>query len=70
MSYISWNSKGMGSNQTIQSLRKIIKSKRPFIVFLMETKQKHNRLSKLGKEMGFPYGHYVDPVGLLEVCAL
>ncbi|CAL8122962.1 unnamed protein product [Prunus armeniaca] len=36
----------------------------------METKQKHNRLSKLGKEMGFPYDYYVDPVGLLEVYAL
>lgn len=42
----------------------MIRKKRPSIVFLMETKQKHNRLSKIAKEMGFNYDTAVDPDGM------
>lgn len=63
MNFLSWNCQGLGSDLTIRSLKEIIKKHRPSIVFLMETKQKHNRLTKLGKDLGFTSEFYVDPVG-------
>lgn len=64
MSYIIWNCQGIGSDLTVRSLREMIRKKSHSIVFLMETKQKHNRLSKIAKEMGFSYDIAVDPDGM------
>ncbi|CAL9007242.1 unnamed protein product [Prunus brigantina] len=63
MSYLSWNCQGLGSDLTIRSLRGIIKSNRPAIVFLMETKTKHNRLKKCSQDLGFSESFGVDSLG-------
>lgn len=63
MSYLSWNCQGLGSDLTIRSLREIINRNRPAIVFLMETKVKHNRLKKCSQDMGFSESFCVESHG-------
>ncbi|VVA37663.1 PREDICTED: reverse mRNAase [Prunus dulcis] len=70
MSYIFQNYQGLGSDLTVRSLRETIRKKRPSIVFVMETKQKHNRLSMIAKEMGFNYDTVVDPEGIAGALCL
>jgi len=40
MKLVSWNCSGLGSKEEIESLRNLIKSKRPQILLLQETKMK------------------------------
>ncbi|BFG35168.1 hypothetical protein CerSpe_214420 [Prunus speciosa] len=63
MSYLSWNCQALGSDLTIRSLKEIIKRNRPSIVFLMETKAKHDRLKKISQEMGFQECFCVESLG-------
>ncbi|KAH0983640.1 hypothetical protein GBA52_010817 [Prunus armeniaca] len=63
MSHIVWNCQGLGSNLTVRVLHGLIWKHRPFVVFLMETKMRDDRISSVRMRMGFIDNFNVPPVG-------
>jgi exonuclease III len=63
MSIISWNCRGLGNLRTVQDLRQMVKEKRPWMVFLMETKLRKNRMDVVRYKLGFPNLFVVDSIG-------
>ncbi|KAK7250571.1 hypothetical protein RIF29_33087 [Crotalaria pallida] len=58
MSLQSWNCRGLGSPRAIRSLRKLLASERPNIVFLMETRKKVTELQVLRSLNNNSYNMY------------
>lgn len=53
----------MGNPLTVKVLKKIVTQEKLDLIFLMETKQKSNKLELLRQKMGFTNGTYVEPEG-------
>lgn len=64
MSGISWNCQGLGSPRTILELKTLIRSHKPAIIFLMETRLPHHKFGLLKMQLGFCKGFMVERVGL------
>ncbi|XP_031090858.1 uncharacterized protein LOC115995850 [Ipomoea triloba] len=64
MSIISWNCRGLGNPTRIQVLVDIIRTKRPVIFFLMETRLCSAAMEKIRVTLGFESLFTVDSVGL------
>lgn len=64
MLVLSWNCQGIGRSLTVRVLRYFAKHKRPSIVFLMETKNKANRVDRIRRSLNFSNSFYVEPCGL------
>ena len=64
MKVISWNCQGIGSPLTVEALKELRKSYDPQFLFLMETKNKEEKLEMLRRRNGFEKGVYVEPEGL------
>lgn len=63
MSILFWNCRGLGNPTTIQVLVDLIHTKRPKLVFLMETLANHNKMQFIRIRLGF-YGLFtVDCIG-------
>ncbi|KAL0408431.1 UNVERIFIED_CONTAM: putative mitochondrial protein [Sesamum radiatum] len=62
MIVMSWNCQGIGAPWTVQSLRDMVRSFNPDLVFLMETKCNSRRFDTI-KRMIDMHGLTVDPVG-------
>jgi exonuclease III len=60
---ISWNCRGLGNPQTVRDLRRMVKAKRPCLVFLMETKLKQRKMEKIRCLLGFQNLFAVDSIG-------
>jgi exonuclease III len=60
---LSWNCRGLGNPQTVRDLYRLVKEKRPSLVFLMETKLQAKRLEYIRVRMGFDSAFVVDSVG-------
>lgn len=63
MIIVSLNCQGLGQSLTVHHLTSLVRKKRPFIVFLLETRMKDNRMEKYRKDLGFKMGFYVNPLG-------
>nr|GMD06060.1 uncharacterized protein LOC109186215 [Ipomoea batatas] len=64
MSLISWNCRGLGNPATVQMLLDIVHSKRPIVLFIMETKLSTVKMDKIRVTLGYDNLFTVDPVGL------
>jgi exonuclease III len=53
MSLMSWNCRGLGNPWTVRDLCQMVKEKRPVMVFLMETKLRHNKMERVQCKLGF-----------------
>jgi hypothetical protein len=63
MSIVSWNCRGLGNLWTVQKLHRLVKEKKPNIVFLMETKLRSNKMERVRVQLGFEHMFVVDSVG-------
>ena len=63
MLVLSWNCQGVGRPLTVCNLRELCRVHRPDVVFLMETKNKQNKLESIRRSTCFNGHFYVDPVG-------
>jgi hypothetical protein len=63
MSILSWNCRGLGNHRSVRDLCRLVKEKRPSLVFLMETKMLSKCLEKIRLKIGFGNVFGVDSVG-------
>ena len=70
MSIICWNCRGLGNLRTVQDLRQMVKVKRLWMVFLMETKPWKSKMEVVRYKLGFPNLFVVDCVGKSDGLAL
>jgi exonuclease III len=63
MSILSWNCWGLGNHRSVRDLCRLVKEKRPSLVFLMETKMLSKCLEKIRVKIGFRNVFGVDSVG-------
>lgn len=64
MKIISWNCQGFINSQPVLDLYRLVRDKRPFIAFLMETKIKQNLMEKVKMKLGFFNALAINPVGM------
>lgn len=62
MTILSWNCRGLGNLQTVHDLCRLVKEKRPELVFLIETKLRQHRFDKIKNKLGFNSLFVVDYV--------
>lgn len=53
MNVLSWNCRGFGNPRAIRNLYRLVKDKKPAILFLMETKCSKNKMETVRIRMGF-----------------
>lgn len=63
MSILSWNCRGLGNPTSVQVLVDLIHSRKPNIVFFIETFTRRNRLNPIKTKVGFSGFFVVDNVG-------
>jgi len=63
MNVLSWNCRGLGNPLTVQTLRRLVRTKKPNLVFLMETKQVSKSLESVRVKLGFEANFVVDSIG-------
>ena len=63
MSILSWNCRGLGNPHTVRDLCRLVKVKKPSLVFLMETKLRSVRMESIKAILGFDCVFTVDCVG-------
>ncbi|KAK4276306.1 hypothetical protein QN277_019270 [Acacia crassicarpa] len=63
MNLFTWNCQGLGVALTVRNLREECSRKKPYLVFLMETKQKASVVRKVRRRCGFSKDWIVNPVG-------
>ncbi|XP_042969117.1 uncharacterized protein LOC122301806 [Carya illinoinensis] len=70
MSLLTWNCRGLGNPRSVRILRNLTKEKNPFLVFLMETKSRKQKLEEVRLQLQM-YGCFaVDSVNLSGGIAL
>ena len=62
MMILSWNYRGLGNLRTVNDLRRMVKEKRPWLVFLMETKLRKDKMELIRYKLGFSCMFVVDCV--------
>jgi hypothetical protein len=63
MSILSWNCRGLGNPQIVHDLCRLVKNKKPALVFVMETKMINKNCDFLRIKLGFDFMFGVDCVG-------
>lgn len=64
MSILVWNCRGMGQSTIIQTIRELIRSHRPNIIFLAEIKSSNYVfISNVVSSLGFSNFHLVPSIG-------
>jgi exonuclease III len=63
MKTLSWNCQGLGNPRTVRELCRLVKEKKPDLVFLMETKLNNKKLETIRVKLGFQNAFGVDSVG-------
>ncbi|KAJ8763443.1 hypothetical protein K2173_002326 [Erythroxylum novogranatense] len=64
MSILSWNYREAGNPSAIRALRELVRSYRPVILFLMETKVHGRRMEVLRSQLSFAHCFSVDSIGI------
>lgn len=70
MRTLCWNCQGAGNTETVQRLRELRRKYFPYLLFLMETKQKSSYVTGLKDSLGYNNVFTVEPVGLSGGLAL
>ena len=70
MSLLSWNCRGLGNPQTVNTLKKVIRLEDPNLVFLMETKSDKEWVKIVRDQCGFKDSYVVPSDGLKGGLAL
>ena len=70
MSLLSWNCRGLGNPQTVNTLKKVIRLEDPNLVFLMETKSYEERVKIVCNQCGLKDSFVVPSDGLKGGLAL
>jgi hypothetical protein len=60
MIVLSWNCQGLGNPRAVHTLCRLVRMKKPSLVFLMETKQACNALESVRVKLGFEGLFVVD----------
>lgn len=63
MRTLSWNCHGLGAPRVVRACKKVIRSRHPNVVFLMESKLKVREAEKLNQSLGFKNAIWVDCTG-------
>ncbi|XP_019190306.1 PREDICTED: uncharacterized protein LOC109184723 [Ipomoea nil] len=63
MSYLAWNCRGLGNLETVQVLVDLIHSKRPNVIFLMETFSNNFKMQTIKNKVGYTGLFTVDSLG-------
>jgi exonuclease III len=63
MSILCWNCRGLGNPRTVRDLCRLVKEKKPNLVFLIETKLRTDKLERIRIRIGFNSVFGVDSVG-------
>lgn len=63
MNVISWNCRGVGSARTVRVLKEMVKSHKPDLLFLSETKADSNKVANIAPKLGFLHFYSVDKHG-------
>jgi exonuclease III len=63
MNILSWNCRGLGNLRTVHDLRRMVKEKKPNLVFLMETKLRQKQMESIRVKLGFKNVFVVDCIG-------
>jgi hypothetical protein len=63
MILLSWNCRGLGNPWAVRELCHMVKTKKPTLLFLMETKSRKNKMEGIRIKIGFEGLFVVDPVG-------
>lgn len=63
MTILSWNCQRLENLRTVNDLCRLVKEKRPMMVFLMETKLQKEKMERIRHILGFPNMFVVDCVG-------
>jgi exonuclease III len=63
MSLLSWNPRGLGPPGTVQELVRLVRTHRPKIVFISETRQRAEKVKKLRWRLGLKHCIIEDGVG-------
>ena len=58
---LAWNCRGLGRALAIQSLKELVRSNAPMVIFLSEMKQPKYRVDALGKSLKYNKGETIDP---------
>ncbi|CAM8914848.1 unnamed protein product [Rhodiola kirilowii] len=64
MKTLCWNCRGLGQPRSVHSLAELVRSNKPSIVALIETKIEGRRLEGIRRRLGFANGFSVDREGL------
>jgi exonuclease III len=70
MNCLSWNCRGLGNPWTVQDLCRMVRDKKPDVVFLMETKMRRRKMENIRIKLGFTCMFVVDCVGKSEGLSL
>lgn len=64
MIFMVWNYRGLGRATTVKSLWELLRTHRPDVLFLSETKlHNHDIALQLGLSLGFSFVHCVPAIG-------
>ncbi|XP_019194790.1 PREDICTED: uncharacterized protein LOC109188615 [Ipomoea nil] len=63
MSLISWNCRGLGNLTAIRVLADLVRTKRPSVIFLIETFVDKHRIDDIRVQLGFDCAFTIDAVG-------
>jgi exonuclease III len=63
MRIMSWNCRGLGNPLTVRELCRLVKQKRPVMVFLMETKIRKSKMEIIRCKLHFENMFVVDSMG-------
>ena len=70
MNVLSWNCRGAGNPRTVRDLVSLVQTHSPSIVFLCETRQSKNKMSRYRARLGLKGFDASDSVGLSGGLAL
>jgi hypothetical protein len=62
MNVLSWNCRGHENLWTVQDFRRMVKDKKPMMVFLIKTKLQATKMEVLNVKLGFGSVFMVDSV--------
>ncbi|XP_059451054.1 uncharacterized protein LOC132181841 [Corylus avellana] len=63
MMILSWNCRGLGNPRAVKALSRLVKQKRPSLVFLMETKLRQTKMEQIRCTLGYNGLFVVDSIG-------
>lgn len=63
MKILSWNCRGLGNSRAVRALGDLVKSRKPNILFLIETLSTSDRIKKLSSKLGYDNVWIIDCIG-------